>query len=86
MDKINIIRIKEVGQIDTDKRDVNGQKKRHRQTHGHGEDRAKDETLAWSTFQAVSSCGQMSEFPEKGETVMVWPSRTGRLSLYPPSV
>ena len=29
--------------------------------------------------------GQMSAVPEKGETVMVWPSSTGRLSLYPPS-
>ena len=30
--------------------------------------------------------GQMSAVPEKGETVMVWQSSTGRLSLYPPSV
>ncbi len=28
----------------------------------------------------------MSEAPEKGETVTVWPSRMGRLSLYPPSM
>ncbi len=72
-------------QIDTDKGHGRTEKKTNK-AHGHGEDRVKDETLAWSTFQAVSSCGQMSELPEKGETVMVWPSRTGRLSLYPPSV
>jgi hypothetical protein len=41
--------------------------------------------LTWRPFQAVSSWGQMSELPEKGETVIVRPSRTGRLSLYPPS-
>ena len=33
----------------------------------------------------VSSCGQMSELPQNGETVTVWPSKIGRLSLYPPS-
>ena len=28
----------------------------------------------------------MSELPENGDTVMVFPSSTGKLSLYPPSI
>ena len=33
----------------------------------------------------LSRAGQMSALPEKGETVTVWQSSRGRLSLYPPS-
>ena len=37
--------------------------------------------VTWRLLNMVSSWGQMSELPQKGETVTVCPSSIGRLSL-----